>query len=64
VALTVRGCAVRLSVQVLGPCRRLRWGKRVFFVLVVRGHRKRTKQGKSRAPMAFWVHAVSDDKGG
>jgi hypothetical protein len=64
VAMTVRGRAVRLSVQVLGPCRRLRWGKRVFFVLVVRGHHKRTKQGKSREPMAFWVHAVSDDKGG
>jgi len=60
VALTVRGRAVRLSVQVLGLCRRLRWGKRVFFVLVVRGHPKRTKGGKSRAPMAFWVHWVGE----
>ena len=36
----------------------------MFFVIVVRGHRKRTKRGKSRAPMAFWVHAVSDGTGG
>jgi hypothetical protein len=36
----------------------------VFFLIVVRGHHKRTKRGKSRAPMAFWVHAVSDGAGG
>jgi hypothetical protein len=64
VALMVRGRVLHLSVQVLGACRRLRWGKRVFFVILVRGHSKRTKQSKSRAPMAFWVHAVSDGKGG
>jgi len=40
------------------------WGERVFFVIIVRGHHKRTKRGKSRAPMAFWVHAVSDGAGG
>jgi hypothetical protein len=63
VALTVRGRAVRVSVQVLGPCRRLRWGERVFCVIVVRGHRKRAKREKSREPMAFWVHAVRDGTG-
>ena len=64
VPLTVRGRAVRLLVRVAGPCRRVGWGKRVFFVIVVRGHHKRTKRGKSRAPMAFWVHAVSDGADG
>jgi len=33
-------------------------------VVLIRGHPKRTKGGKSREPMAFWVHAVSDGKGG
>jgi hypothetical protein len=32
--------------------------------MMVRGHPKRTKRGKSRAPMAFWVYAVSDGAGG
>ena len=64
VPLGVRGREVRVLVKVEGLCRRVGWGARVFFVIVVRGHSKRTKQGKSRAPMAFWVHAVSDDKGG
>jgi hypothetical protein len=64
VPLTVRGRALRLLVKVLGPCRRVRWGARVFFVVLIRGHHKRTKRGKSREPMAFWVHAVSDGKGG
>ena len=36
----------------------------MFCVIVVRGHRKRAKREKSRAPMAFWVHAVRDGKGG
>jgi len=40
------------------------WGKRVFFVIIVRGHPKRTKHAKARKPMVFWVHAVSDGKGG
>ena len=53
-----------MRVKVEGPCRRVGWGKRVFFVIIVRGHHKRTKRGKSRAPMAFWVHAVSDGKDG
>ena len=39
-------------------------GRAGVFRVVVRGHSKRTKQGKSRAPMAFWVHAVSDGAGG
>jgi hypothetical protein len=64
VSLVVRGRAVRLLVRVVGPCRRVGWGARVFFVIVVRGHSKRTKRGKSREPMAFWVHAVSDGKDG
>jgi hypothetical protein len=53
-----------LRVKVEGPCRRMGWGERVFFVIIVRGHSKRTKRGKSRAPMAFWVHAVSDGTDG
>jgi hypothetical protein len=64
VPLVVRGRVVRLLVRVVGPCRRVGWGKRVFFVIIVRGHHKRTKRGKSREPMAFWVHAVSDGAGG
>ena len=51
-------------VKVEGPCRRVGWGARVFFVIIVRGHHKRTPRGKSRAPMAFWVHAVSDGTDG
>jgi len=53
-----------LLAEVLGLCRRVGWGERVFFVIVVRGHHKRTKRGKSRAPMAFWVQAVLDGAGG
>jgi hypothetical protein len=64
VPLTVRGRELHLLVRVEGPCRRVGWGKRVFFVIIVRGHHKRTKRGKSREPMAFWVHAVSDGAGG
>jgi len=64
VSLVVRGRKVHLRVKVAGPCRRVGWGARVFFVILVRGHRKHTKRGKSRAPMAFWVHAVSDGKDG
>jgi hypothetical protein len=64
VPLMVRGREVRLLVKVVGACRRLRWDKRVFFVLVVRGHQKRTQRSKERAPMAFWGHAVSDGQGG
>jgi hypothetical protein len=64
VPLTVRGRELHLLVRVEGPCRRVGWGERVFFVIIVRGHHKRTKRGKSRAPMAFWVHAVSDGAGG
>jgi len=60
----VRGRAVYLLGKVLGLCRRVGWGERVFFVIVLRGRRKRIKRGKSRAPMAFWVHAVSDGAGG
>ena len=62
--LVVRGREVRLLVKVEDPCRRVGWDKGVFFVIVVRGHRKRTKRGKSRAPMAFWVQAVLDGAGG
>ena len=62
--LTVRGREVRLLVRGEGPCRRVGWGERVFFVILVRGHRKHTKRGKSREPMAFWVHAVSDGTDG
>ena len=51
-------------MKVEGPCRRVGWGTRVFFVIIVRGHHKRTQRGKSREPMAFWVHAVSDGTGG
>ena len=48
--LVVRGRAVRLLVRVVGSCRRVGWGARVFFVIVVRGHSKRTKRGQiSRA---------------
>jgi hypothetical protein len=64
VPLVVRGRAVHLLGKVLGLCRRVGWDKGVFFVIVVRGHRKRTKRGKSRAPMAFWVQAVLDGAGG
>jgi len=64
VPLTVRGRELHLLVRVEGPCRRVGWGERVFFLIVVRGHSKRTKRGKSREPMAFWVHAVSDGAGG
>jgi hypothetical protein len=64
VPLTVRGRELHLLVRVEGPCRRVGWGERVFFLIIVRGHHKRTKRGKSRAPMAFWVHAVSDGAGG
>jgi hypothetical protein len=64
VPLVVRGRELHLLVRVEGPCRRVGWGERVFFLIVVRGHHKRTKRGKSRAPMAFWVHAVSDGAGG
>jgi hypothetical protein len=64
ILLVVRGRVVRLLVRVVGPCRRVGWGERVFFLIVVRRHHKRTKRGKSRAPMAFWVHAVSDGAGG
>jgi hypothetical protein len=64
VPLTVRGRAVRLLVRVVGPCRRVGWGERVFFVIVVRGHRKRTQRSKGCAPMGFWGHAVSDGQGG
>jgi len=64
VPLVVRGRAVHLLGKVLGLCRRVGWGERVFFVIVVREHRKRTKRGKSRAPMAFWVQAVLDGAGG
>jgi hypothetical protein len=64
VPLMVRGREVRLQAKVVGACRRLRWGKRVFFVIIVRGHQKRTQRSKGRAPMAFWGHAVSDGQGG
>ena len=64
VPLTVRGRELHLLVRVEGPCRRVGWGERVFFLIIVRGHHKRTKRGKSREPMAFWVHAVSDGAGG
>jgi hypothetical protein len=64
VPLVVRGRAVHLLAEVLGLCRRVGWGEWVFFVIVVRGNRKRTKRGKSRAPMAFWVQAVLDGAGG
>jgi hypothetical protein len=64
VPLTVRGRELHLLVRVEGPCRRVGWGERVFFLIVVRGHHKRTKRGKSREPMAFWVHAVSDGADG
>jgi hypothetical protein len=64
VPLVVRGRELHLLVRVEGPCRRVGWGERVFFVIIVRGHHKRTKRGKSREPMAFWVHAVSDGAGG
>ena len=53
-----------MLVRVVGPCRRVGWGERVFFLIIVRGHHKRTKRGKSREPMAFWVHAVSDGADG
>jgi hypothetical protein len=56
--------SVHLLVRVEGPCRRVGWGERVFFLIIVRGHHKRTKRGKSREPMAFWVHAVSDGADG
>ena len=46
VPLVVRGRAVLLLAEVLGLCRRVGWGERVFFVIVVRGHRKRTKRGQ------------------
>jgi len=64
VPLVVRGRELHLLVRVEGPCRRVGWGERVFFLIVVRGHHKRTKRGKSREPMAFWVHAVSDGADG
>ena len=54
---------MRLLVRVEGSCRRVGWGTRVFFVILARGHHKRTKRGKSREPMAFWVHAVSAGTG-
>ena len=60
----VRGRAVHLLGKVLGLCRWVGWGERVFFVIVVRGRRKRIKRGKSRAPTAFWVQAVLDGAGG
>ena len=53
---------MRLLVKVAGLCRRVGWGKRVFFVIVVRGHHKRSKRGKS--PKPSWVYAVSDGKEG
>ena len=62
--LAVRGRAVHLLGKVLGLCRWVGWGEWVFFVIVVRGNRKRTKRGKSRAPMAFWVQAVLDGASG
>jgi hypothetical protein len=46
VPLVVRGRAVHLLGKVLGLCRRVGWGERVFFVIVVRGHHKRTKRGQ------------------
>jgi hypothetical protein len=64
VPLVVRGRALHLQVKGEGACRRWGWGERVFWVMMVRGHPKRTKRGKSRAPMAFWVYAVSDGAGG
>jgi hypothetical protein len=63
VAIEVRGCAVRLLVKVAGCVSAAALGQAgVFFVLVVRGHHKRSKRGKSRAPS--WVQAVADGKGG
>jgi hypothetical protein len=41
VALRVRGRVLHLSMKVLGACRRLRWGKRMFFVVLIREHHKR-----------------------
>jgi len=46
VPLVVRGRAVHLLAEVLGLCRRVGWGERVLFVIVVRGHHKRTKRGQ------------------
>jgi hypothetical protein len=58
ILLVVRGRVVRLLVRVVGLCRRVGWGKRVFFVIIVRGHHKRTKRGKSRYRIigAFETH--------
>ena len=57
--LTVRGRAVRLLVRGEGPCRRVGWGERVFLLIIVRGHRKRTQQGKSRR---LWGGGVDGDE--
>ncbi|GIV12339.1 MAG: hypothetical protein KatS3mg021_2325 [Fimbriimonadales bacterium] len=64
VGLTVRGRWVALWVKVKGPCRRVGWGERVFYVIVVRGHRSGRRGVKERPPQAFWVQAVSDGRGG
>ncbi|BCW95919.1 MAG: hypothetical protein KatS3mg018_1401 [Fimbriimonadales bacterium] len=64
VQIHARGRAIRVPVRVLGPCRRKDWGAPVFFVILVRGRRKRRKREKTRAPQAFWVQAVGDGQGG
>ncbi len=64
VPVPARGRRLRLPVRVSEPCRRKDWGERVFFVMVVRGRRKRKKGQKSRKAQAFWVHAVPDGQGG
>ena len=58
VSLVVRGREVHLRVKVEGPCRRVGWGERVFFLIVVRGHHKRTKRGKSRADGVLGARGV------
>jgi hypothetical protein len=48
VPLVVRGRAVRLLVRVVGPCRRVGWGKRVFFC----DYRARTSQAHQAGQVA------------
>jgi hypothetical protein len=49
VPLTVRGRALRLLVKVLGLCRRVRWGTRVFFLWFSFGGIPSARRGASRA---------------
>jgi hypothetical protein len=46
VPLTVRGRKVHLRVKVEGPCRRVGWGERVFFLIIVRGHSQAHQAGQ------------------